>query len=36
VPEHARSRVSINGTLVDCGEGRQTLVQQVNGGAAVS
>jgi hypothetical protein len=28
--------VSINGTLVDCGPGRQALVQQVNGLAAVS
>ena len=28
--------VSINGTLVDCGPGRQALVQQVNGVAAVS
>jgi len=32
----APSAVSINGTLVDCGPGRQALVQQANGVAAVS
>lgn len=30
------SPVSVNGTLVDCGAGRQALVQPVNGAAAVS